>query len=259
MNTRAGVTVLVGWASCCAMGWCSPRRWAIIGATVPVTATDLMPKGAHHAEAHALVGSRVGGRVRPLGPVGGAHQSGCHRWHSCPSGTGSYVCGDLGYCAQCPDNQYCLGRQPRPPAPPSPTLSLLLNQAAFTAGQTLRLTMNATPRGAPVDVYVGLQLPSGNLFFLAPDGQFTATPQALTPAGLAQTTSAEIFRYTLTGAEPPRPVHLAERADGAWHHDVGQCGGASAVYRRRESVGARGSETERRTPCRCADSCWSCC
>lgn len=30
-----------------------------------------------------------------------AHQSGCHRWHSCPSDTGSYVCGDLGYDSQC--------------------------------------------------------------------------------------------------------------------------------------------------------------
>ena len=29
-----------------------------------------------------------------------AHQSGCHRWHSCPSDTGSYVCGDLGYPCQ---------------------------------------------------------------------------------------------------------------------------------------------------------------
>lgn len=26
-----------------------------------------------------------------------AHQSGCHRWHSCPSDSGSYSCGDLGY------------------------------------------------------------------------------------------------------------------------------------------------------------------
>ncbi|MEK7519715.1 MAG: hypothetical protein AAB581_00510 [Patescibacteria group bacterium] len=26
-----------------------------------------------------------------------AHRSGCHRWHSCPSDTGSYVCGDLGH------------------------------------------------------------------------------------------------------------------------------------------------------------------
>jgi hypothetical protein len=33
------------------------------------------------------------------GPWGEAHQSGCHRWHSCPSDTGSYICGDLGYCS----------------------------------------------------------------------------------------------------------------------------------------------------------------
>jgi endonuclease YncB( thermonuclease family) len=31
-----------------------------------------------------------------------AHQSGCHRWHSCPSDSGSYVCGDLGYDTYCP-------------------------------------------------------------------------------------------------------------------------------------------------------------
>lgn len=30
-----------------------------------------------------------------------AHRSGCHRWHSCPSDTGSYVCGDLGYSRFC--------------------------------------------------------------------------------------------------------------------------------------------------------------
>jgi hypothetical protein len=26
-----------------------------------------------------------------------AHRSGCHRWHSCPSDSGSYGCGNLGY------------------------------------------------------------------------------------------------------------------------------------------------------------------
>lgn len=41
-----------------------------------------------------------------------AHQSGCHRWHSCPSDSGSYTCGDTGYCSQCPDNKYCKGGQP---------------------------------------------------------------------------------------------------------------------------------------------------
>lgn len=37
---------------------------------------------------------------------------GCHRWHSCPSTTGSFVCGDTGHCSQCPDNQYCKAGHP---------------------------------------------------------------------------------------------------------------------------------------------------
>jgi len=32
------------------------------------------------------------------------HRSGCHAAHSCPSDTGSYVCGDTGNYAQCPGN-----------------------------------------------------------------------------------------------------------------------------------------------------------
>ena len=39
--------------------------------------------------------------VIPLTPSY-AHQSGCHRWHICPSDSGSYVCGDLGYDTYCP-------------------------------------------------------------------------------------------------------------------------------------------------------------
>jgi hypothetical protein len=46
-------------------------------------------------------------------PSAEAHRSGCHRWHSCPSDTGSYVCGDIGYCSMCPDNKYCLAGKPR--------------------------------------------------------------------------------------------------------------------------------------------------
>ncbi|MBM2852937.1 MAG: hypothetical protein HW420_1484, partial [Candidatus Nitrosotenuis sp.] len=41
-----------------------------------------------------------------------AHQNGCHRWHSCPSDSGSYTCGDIGYCSQCPDNKYCKAGKP---------------------------------------------------------------------------------------------------------------------------------------------------
>lgn len=37
------------------------------------------------------------GLVIISGPIAAsAHPSGCHRWHSCPSDTGSYVCGGLG-------------------------------------------------------------------------------------------------------------------------------------------------------------------
>lgn len=42
-----------------------------------------------------------------------AHRSGCHRWHSCPSDSGSYVCGDTGHCNYCPDNRYCKNGKPR--------------------------------------------------------------------------------------------------------------------------------------------------
>jgi hypothetical protein len=41
-----------------------------------------------------------------------AHRSGCHRWHSCPSDSGSYICGDTGRCSGCPDNQYCEAGNP---------------------------------------------------------------------------------------------------------------------------------------------------
>lgn len=42
-----------------------------------------------------------------------AHQSGCHRWHSCPSDSGSYVCGDLGYDTYCPRQSTPSYEQPK--------------------------------------------------------------------------------------------------------------------------------------------------
>jgi len=35
-----------------------------------------------------------------------AHQDGCHSWHSCPSDTGSYECGDWGYTSGCGGYDY---------------------------------------------------------------------------------------------------------------------------------------------------------
>lgn len=42
-----------------------------------------------------------------------AHRSGCHRWHSCPSDHGTYICGDTGHCSACPDNEFCKGGMSR--------------------------------------------------------------------------------------------------------------------------------------------------
>ena len=46
-----------------------------------------------------------------------AHRSGCHRWHSCPSDTGSYVCGDLGYRNFCPGGTAPTTTQPKAKTP----------------------------------------------------------------------------------------------------------------------------------------------
>ncbi len=58
-----------------------------------------------------------------------AHRSGCHRWHSCPSDTGSYVCGDLGYTSECPD----VSEQSTPVAPAKPVVT----EAEVTEDQPL--------------------------------------------------------------------------------------------------------------------------
>ena len=47
------------------------------------------------------------------------HESGCHRWHSCPSDTGSYVCGDRGYDTYCPKPRGSGLQQVQPPGTPA--------------------------------------------------------------------------------------------------------------------------------------------
>jgi hypothetical protein len=43
--------------------------------------------------------------IIPISPTESlAHRDGCHRWHSCPSHDGSYVCGDLGFNDECEGN-----------------------------------------------------------------------------------------------------------------------------------------------------------
>ena len=68
-----------------------------------------------------------------------AHQSGCHRWHSCPSDSGSYICGDLGYYSQCPSTNYPKSEpksEPKPELPEyteNPIPSWIKNNAGWWA------------------------------------------------------------------------------------------------------------------------------
>ncbi|WP_264775294.1 SH3 domain-containing protein [Deinococcus aetherius] len=85
-----------------------------------------------------------------------AHRSGCHRWHSCPSDTGSYVCGDLGYTSGCQAN----GRvQPAaapvlsaaPPAPGGGTTRHTTTSLNLRAGPSAQSAKVATlPSGTAV-------------------------------------------------------------------------------------------------------------
>jgi endonuclease YncB( thermonuclease family) len=87
-----------------------------------------------------------------------AHQDPCHRQHACPSDRGTYVCGDLGHCEQCPDNQYCRAGQPRtastpsvtPPRSSTPPATLVKVRRAID-GDTLELSTGETVRLIGVD------------------------------------------------------------------------------------------------------------
>lgn len=75
-----------------------------------------------------------------------AHQSGCHRWHSCPSDTGSYICGDLGYPCQYP------GGSTTPPATPPPAVDY--DCADFSSQQAAQNHLDADssdPSGLDAD------------------------------------------------------------------------------------------------------------
>jgi hypothetical protein len=50
-----------------------------------------------------------------------AYKDPYHRRHACPSDRNTYVCGDLGRCEQCLDNQYCFAGEPRTTSSTSPT------------------------------------------------------------------------------------------------------------------------------------------
>lgn len=73
-----------------------------------------------------------------------AHRSGCHRWHSCPSDTGSYTCGDLGYTSECGT-----GTTTTTSSPPNQTVSTLVinGPRTVTVGDVVSFDVSAKNAG----------------------------------------------------------------------------------------------------------------
>lgn len=94
-----------------------------------------------------------------------AHRSGCHRWHSCPSDTGSYVCGDLGYSNYCPRGTTPTTTQPKARTPaiqpsvttqprqPAPSNTKLIEKSSVAVAQNLLALLGYSP--GPADGVIG--------------------------------------------------------------------------------------------------------
>jgi hypothetical protein len=72
-----------------------------------------------------------------------AHRAGCHRWHSCPSDTDSYICGDRGQDTYCPKPRGSGLQQVPPPgtpatSPASPSLPAAIPVPTFASQRKIR-------------------------------------------------------------------------------------------------------------------------
>lgn len=96
-----------------------------------------------------------------------AHHSGCHQWHSCPSDRGTYICGDIGYCGQCSDNQFCRNGQPIAQSTSSPIETL---QRQLEGKGVLPLSKSSCPSDHPIKG--NLTTKTGECIYHVPGGAF---------------------------------------------------------------------------------------
>ena len=85
--------------------------------------------------------------------VANAHRSGCHRWHSCPSDTGSYVCGDLGYPCQYPTypSRPVVPSYPTPSAPSTSEPPITTRSSAYFSSPSGNILCVFTRSGPGVE------------------------------------------------------------------------------------------------------------
>ncbi len=145
-------------------------------------------------------GVTVGTAVLLLGllPVTAeAHRDGCHRWHSCPSDSGSYICGDLGY------DTYCGGSED---ASPSGSDGSPSESVDITAPRQPKVVKPRAGRGGRVSLTVtaerGARIEVGET---DEDGLESGTVAKATATGGAQTVSFKAgsgsHTYTVTATD----------------------------------------------------------
>lgn len=128
-----------------------------------------------------------------------AHRSGCHSWHSCPSDSGSYVCGDTGHCSACSDNQYCQNGNYSPaatrvkpaPAPiviPAPAPVVSSTPVASPKPVPVAAPVSPTPTPRPVAPKPMVKVPT----------YFVGTPK----------TYAQLFNCRVVGNGASKIYHL---------------------------------------------------
>ena len=88
-----------------------------------------------------------------------------------------------------------------------------MNDTSPAPGETFTLTMTTIPEATPlvVDLYVALQLPDQRVWFLHSDGSLSPAIQPYRSQWPVIPFRAELFRYTLTGAEPPGTLCMVGR------------------------------------------------
>lgn len=86
----------------------------------------------------------------------------------------------------------------------TPRLTFDLNEMAFRRAEQLILGARVTPGPTPVtaDVYIALQVPSGDFFFWLGGMNFTLDVRPIVRNWTVAPFSGEIFRYTFSGGEP---------------------------------------------------------
>lgn len=150
-----------------------------------------------------------------------AHRDGCHRWHSCPSDSGSYVCGDMGYDSECPGGG-APEPEPEPYQPPDsdpPAQPTIVEAEAV--GSRVRMVVNAES-GSRLIVHSGAAVlhraaATGQdqaLEFSAPDGRVNLRVTATDRAGNVSPEAARTL--TVDGTAPAVPaLELTPAAPGS--------------------------------------------